>query len=232
MKIIIPSGNATNLTACVQALCSHEPALQPADILVVEDGIRAAAEHALPPVTWIPGERPFVFSRNVNLGLSEAGDSDVMLLNDDATLETDYGFTALAAEMRQHPTIGICSVGVRGLVANACQIAGQQPVLRYTLRPLAFVCVFVRRSMLDAIGTMDEQFSGYGYDDFDLCHRAMQHGWQLAVWDGCVVDHSGTLPSMFRTRPDFVTMYEENRIRYQDKWLRPESLNQQRTDQR
>ena len=38
--------------------------------------------------------KPFVFARNVNLGIEAAGDADVILMNDDATqLRTPYGFT-------------------------------------------------------------------------------------------------------------------------------------------
>jgi hypothetical protein len=32
------------------------------------------------------------------------------------------------------------------------------------------------------------------------------------------VDHSGELPSTFRTRPDLGTLFEENRRLFQEKW--------------
>src|ERR1035441_10671726 len=85
-SIVIPSRKAENLVPCVQAVLKCEPDLDPSRIIVIDDGARPDAEGALPGVTWIAGVKPFIFARNVNLGIVSV-DHDVILLNDDALLK-------------------------------------------------------------------------------------------------------------------------------------------------
>jgi len=51
----------------------------------------AGAEASLPAVRWVTGITPFIFARNVNLGIAAAW-RNVVLLNDDACLITPRGF--------------------------------------------------------------------------------------------------------------------------------------------
>ena len=92
-----PLGRAANLVACVRSVLEHEPELPPDRIVVVDDGARRDADSQLPAVSWISGEKPFIFGRNANLGI-RAADGDVILLNDDTRLETRGGFTKLAEQ--------------------------------------------------------------------------------------------------------------------------------------
>ena len=112
-KVVILSAKASNLVPCVRSLLANEPDLPPEHVIVVDDGARAEAEAQLPPVRWLDGARPFIFSRNANLGI-RAAESDVILLNDDARLLTPRGFTLLAEQVRSQPAIGVCSAGIRG----------------------------------------------------------------------------------------------------------------------
>ena len=139
---VVLSSRASNLVPCVRSILACEPALTPADIIVVDDGARASAEAHLPAVRWLTGITPFVFARNANLGIG-AAKTDVVLLNDDASLLTPHGFSLLAAEMLRHPEVGVCSAGIRGAVGNPRQIATHMPNFRYETRGIAFVCVFL-----------------------------------------------------------------------------------------
>lgn len=216
-KVIIPSARAANLVPCVQSLLENEPALPAQDIIAVDDGARREAETFLPAIDWVTGVKPFVFSRNVNLGIREAG-TDVILLNDDARLVTPRGLTLLADAVRGLPDVGICSPGIRGLVANPNQLATGRAEVREEQRMLAFVCVYLPKSAYDAVGPLDERFVGYGFDDNDYCTRVLAAGLRLVIWDGCVVDHSGELASTFRTRPDIDALFAFNRRRFEEKW--------------
>jgi GT2 family glycosyltransferase len=66
-------------------------------------------------------------------------------------------------------------------------------------RMVCFVCVFVPRRTLEAVGLLDEQFVGYGCDDDDYCLRVRKAGLKIGIFDGCFVDHS-TLKSTYRGR--------------------------------
>ncbi|MFV9504136.1 MAG: glycosyltransferase [Oscillochloridaceae bacterium umkhey_bin13] len=208
--VVILSARASNLVPCVQALLAAEPTLAPERIVVVDDGARAEAAPHLPPIRWVDGVKPFVFARNANLGIATAGEADVILLNDDARLITPGGFGAMAAAITATPTVGVCSAAVQGAVGNRRQHPAGTAGMRIEATTLAFVCVYLPRRVWHALGPFDERFTGYGYEDNDYCERARAAGWQLGIFDGCIVEH-GSLPSTFRTRPDILNLLAHNR---------------------
>jgi GT2 family glycosyltransferase len=215
---VIPSANPANLISCVRSLLAAEPELSPQEIIVVDDGARAGAEASLPAVHWITGITPFIFARNSNLGITMAG-RDVVLMNDDANLITPRGFSLLAEETLRRAEIGVCSAGVRGAVGNPKQIAAAVPSFRYEPRTIAFVCVFLPWRTYSTLGPLDERFVGYGFEDNDYCKRVTDAGLKIGIWDGCVVEHA-THPSVFRTRPNIMALFEQNRQLYRSKWGR------------
>jgi GT2 family glycosyltransferase len=218
-SVVVLSANAANLVPCVESILANEPALPPSRIIVVDDGARAEAAPRLPAVRWITGAKPFVFARNANLGIRAAG-TDVFLVNDDARLVTPQGFTALARRAAGHPHLGVCSAAVRGVVGNPRQQPAGHPMLRMEPHSLAFVCAFIPAAVYATVGPLDERFTGYGFEDNDYCTRVLAAGLRLAIADCCVVDHGGELPSSFRTRPDIMQRFHQNRQIYQAKWGR------------
>lgn len=218
-RIVIPSARADNLVPCVQSILACEPDLPLSSIVVMDDGARVAAEGLLPPVTWVSCVQPFVFARNINLGIHAAGLADVVALNDDTRLLTTRGFTQLSAQLRHRPDIGVCSVGIQGYVCNPRQRATPSPAFRYESDRLAFVGVYIPRTTIDRVGLLDERFVGYGFEDFDYCRRVQDAGLRLAMWDGCVVAHDGR--STYRTRPDVQRLFEDSHTRYREKWELP-----------
>jgi GT2 family glycosyltransferase len=218
-KVVILSATPSNLISCIESVLKNEPDMLPGQIVVVDDGVRSGAEEHLPGVHWVTGVKPFNFARNANLGIAAAG-SDVILLNDDAQLLTPYGFTRLAETMQARGSLGICSAGIKGSVGNSRQIATTGATLRIEPRTLAFICVYIPATIYAQLGVLDDRFSGYGFEDNDYCTRARAEGLELGIWDGCVVDHSGSLPSTFRTRPDLRALFRRNQMLYRKKWGR------------
>lgn len=215
--VVILSANADNLVACIDALRIHQPELPPSHIIVVDDGARARAEPLLQGVRWVSGGKPFNFSRNANLGIA-ASTRDVILLNDDARLSTSGGFEVLAQASRDGVRrLGALAAAVRGQVGNPRQKPRPGAGLRDEPTQLCFVCVYLPRATLAAVGELDTRFDGYGYEDNDYCDRIRSAGLALAVHDGCVVEHDGQLPSTFRTRADFGELAARNRRLYADK---------------
>jgi GT2 family glycosyltransferase len=215
-SVVILSANAANLISCVRSLGAAEPGLSPHDIVVLDDGARAEAEPLLPAVRWIAGIKPFIFARNANLGITTAA-KDVVLMNDDACLVTPNGFSRLVAESQRRTGVGICSAGIRGAVGNPRQIATAVSGFRVEPRAIAFVCVFIPWRTYVTVGPLDERFTGYGFEDNDYCARIVSAGLLIGIWDGCVVDH-GERPSSFRSRPDIMALFEQNRQLYRSKW--------------
>ncbi|HEU4338757.1 MAG TPA: galactosyltransferase-related protein [Planctomycetota bacterium] len=206
-RVVILSAVTRNLKGAVLSVLEREPSLQPSDIIVVDDGAKAHWKPDLPQVTWIPGAKPFIFARNANLGFFAAGDSDVVLMNDDARLKTQEGFSKLSALASENPRVGVLSAAIEGFIGNPEQ-SPKGVGLREDKRVVAFVCVYIPRTVYLKVGTLDEQFTGYGGEDMDYCDRAMKAGLTLGIADQCVVSH-GEVPSTYRTRPDFKKLFDE-----------------------
>jgi hypothetical protein len=193
-KVVILSARASNLIPCAQALFVNEPDLSPDRVIVVDDGARSEAESQLPAVCWV-------------------------LLNDDALLTTPRGFTLLSEQVRSRSGLCICSAGIRGRVGNPSQLVSDRSEFR-SENWVSFTCVYIPRLVYEKIGPLDERFTGYGYEDNDYCARCAREGLEMAVWDGCAVNHSGALPSTFQARPDYASQVRHNRLLFEEKWGR------------
>lgn len=239
--VIIPSRNIDNLQPCMDAVVMHEPE---ARIIVVDDGIGLAwSPHAYDPAKpgglralVIRGGKPFIFARNVNLGIRTAmehfGPQDgYVLLNDDALLETPGGFTLLAEACAVHPEYG--------LIAATTNVTGQPEQWRrdpsdpdYGLREvrenIPFIAVYIPHrtiaqlafngtasvqagvSIDPAPGLLDERYClDYGCEDNDYNEAVRRAGLKTGVHDGCYVDH-GSLKSSFRGDPDTPKTFAQN----------------------
>jgi hypothetical protein len=212
--IVVPSKFPDVFADCLSSLnrfASEE------DKILVRDGKDIA-----PPDGWltIEGVKPFVYGRNVNLGIAQAT-GDVLLCNDDVRFTRPGTVAALQAILDQYPEIGVVSPRIDGMVGNYLQNDVTRPV-EYTNTRLAFVCVLVRRSMIDKIGPLDERFTGYGWEDDDFCRRVLDAGYRLAVTADTVVTHGhGNLKcsASFRRMPTEV--WGDNGALYKQKWSAP-----------
>lgn len=192
-SIVIPSKNAVNLAACIRAI---REAGETARIIVVDDGDLAAYNHG-DVDEYVNGIKPFVFARNVNLGIQAAGDDDVIVLNDDALLKTPHGFSLLHwSAANGCPEYGVIAAACN-TVGNPNQFLQPGGRLRDEPRMVCFVCVYIPRRTINAVGLLDERFVGYGLDDDDYCLRVRNAGLKIGVFDGCFVDH-GSLTSSYR----------------------------------
>lgn len=208
--IIIPSRNENNLRVCLEAIDLNQPrGLK--RVLVYDNDIsgrvrRVCDKYAVASVDgWY---QPFVFSRAVNCCIQLRGDKDVILMNDDAVLQTPYGLDNL-----HDSGVGIASSSISGFIGNPEQKNMYNPHIR--LRPLprhsylAFVCVSLSRELINGIGLFDERLIHYGWEDTLYCIRALNAGYELWVNDLCTVEH-GTLPSTYR-KPESMPDLDLNR---------------------
>jgi GT2 family glycosyltransferase len=215
LTVIVPSKTLSNLIPCLRAVGLQNPGTSR---IVVDDGI------GLPPEASgkldglyeqvLPGVKPFIFARNINIGIRAAA-GDVILLNDDALLRTPCGFSALQRIAAERPEYGV--------IAATCNIVGnrrqwpQNKGLREEPRMVCFVCVLIPRRTIDIVGLLDERFTGYGCDDDDYCLRVRTAGLKIGIFDGCFVDHS-TLRSTFRGRVLSAGDYRPNLKIFAAKW--------------
>lgn len=206
-SVVILSANSDNLLRCLKSVVEREPQLPRQNIIVVDDG--AHANLNIRGIRWVEGIKPFVFSRNANLGII-AANNDVILLNDDAQLVSQLGFTRLAQVAAERGNQGIYSAAIRGYVGNDRQHPMFSNFVRFESRMLAFVCVYIPKAVFQRVGNLDETLVGYGFDDDDYCSRTLDAGFELGILDNCVVDHGIDSKSTYRSKRDFQTLYDQN----------------------
>jgi hypothetical protein len=226
--VIIPSKTAGNLNVCVRAILKHDPGVR---IIIINDGLlsRELTEEVIGNCEIYPGEKPFVFARNCNKGIKLAGSADVVLLNDDAILKSQGGFSLLSREAATNRECGCV-----GAVTNVTGASAQKPQrqgLRH-VHHIAFVCVLIPRRTIEMIkrlskqnpdyftadGLLDERYClDYGVEDRDYCEMITRAGMKVGVHDGCYVDH-GSLVSSFRGAPMAPGRSNKNRALFLEKF--------------
>ncbi len=142
---------------------------------------------------WTVVQGPEMFAMAVNGGLgwkTAPSDSDVLYIGDDVRLTQTSTAELLQQAAYSDPQIGIISPRITGEVGNADQENPSPTGITYTNLRLAFVCVYLKREVIDKVGYLDPIFSGaYGYDDDDYNHRVKLAGYKLAVTPSVVVNH-------------------------------------------
>jgi GT2 family glycosyltransferase len=202
-SVVILSKDGDKAKQCVAAVRAMQPDLPGRRIIVVDDGIdiRSALVLRAWGVSIVTGDKPFVFARNANYGILTAHPDDLVLLNDDALLETEFGFNGLAHLSKAKPEYGVLasvtdSVGNRNQFAKGTEAGNliDEP------RMVCFICVYIPRRTIDLIGGLDERFDGYGWEDNAYCELVKRAGLKLGIYTGCFVNHT-KLKSSFRGEP-------------------------------
>jgi len=201
--IIIPSCTENNLRVCLEALKSKQPGWRERVQVYDSDlsgGVEKVCDEYRVVRTFDIGLRPFVFSRAVNECMDMAPDKDVIVMNDDAVLQTVNGFDKLHLQSFIQPEFGIVSSSVLGFVGNPEQHHKNASIhiRTATFHTVVFVCVHIRREVIGKLGPLDERLIHYGWEDNLYCLQARAAGYKLGIYDGCIVEH-GSLPSTYRT---------------------------------
>lgn len=187
-------------------------------------------------VKFVELESNLGFARNVNHGLELVREgNNVVIMNNDVLINDPAVFAMLASVAQQHEDVGVLSplvVDLRGLVQahgasvlpfshhgrNWCRgerWSGQYPGLRLT-QYVPFVCAFIKRECLDALGKLDEAYFAY-YEDVDFCLRAEQRGWHTASTTECQIVHLGPATTTSRVASP-VGIYEQSKRQFEETW--------------
>lgn len=217
IDVVIPVYNApADLKRCVESALVHTVGNY--RLILIDDAspdpaiaayFATLASQGLANLKLLRNERNLGFTGTANRGMRE-GRSDVVLLNSD-TVVTEGWLGALARCAATDPRIGtitpfsnnaeICSF------PNLCEnhrwpdTADPEPV-RAALTRAAVpsypelptgvgFCLYVCRSLIDAIGVFDPAFGrGYGEEN-DFCMRAAEAGFRNVLCDDAFVLHTG-----------------------------------------
>lgn len=205
---IIPSRTTAYLDTLFATFTKSQPDWYRRDdlrVAVIDNGLDWP-----PPAAWgpylaagglrlLPYTGAFIFARAINQGLAWARAlvaepwPDVLIMNDDTRVASPAFFDTLL-DLLADPYlagVGIMSPAIRGGVGNLDQ-AVRVPLphrVLLTRRPICFIAAVVRGAVLRDLGPLDEDFTGYGWEDTDYGRRASLAGWQLGVAGEALVEH-------------------------------------------
>jgi hypothetical protein len=211
---VIPSRSPALTERCLAGVAAHT-AYAGLRVVVVDSGDDAAqmtrvvdAAPVAGTVVRYPAAEPFNYQLAVNLGAGQAGDAEVLFLNDDVVPLTDDWLTRMA-ELLMLPGVGIVGAMLRypdGRIQHAGVAVSDGPRNRYHDAPgdarghrfellvagnpeaVTGACMLVRRQVLEQLGGHDE---GYvqAFGDVDLCYRAIERRWRVAWCAGAELEH-------------------------------------------
>jgi GT2 family glycosyltransferase len=202
LSVIVVSWNGLRqLPECLAALL---PQLPPdAEVILVDngsaDGTPAWARVNYPRLRVIALPENLGFAGGVNAGLRAARGELLLLINDDAFVETGF-VAALLDVMARRPDIGaaggvlvfahqpaiVASAGIRvrrdwlALDLWAGMRAAELPTDPQPIMGASGGAALYRRALLEDIGLMEPNFFNY-LEDVDLAWRALLRGWRSVV---------------------------------------------------
>lgn len=208
VSIIIVNWNGRSLLQeCLEAVMRQSYVHY--EVLLVDnashDGSVEYVRTAYPQVQIIPLSENTGFTGGNIAGLLEAGGEYIALLNNDAVL-TDHWLEVMVNSLRSDDSIGFCSskiiiagtdlvdsVGDTFTTAfTGTKMGEYEPEHGFTeRRQVPGACaaaVIYKRSMLDQIGFLDEDFF-FNHEDTDLNLRAWLSGWKCLFVPEAVVYH-------------------------------------------
>ncbi|MCE9562622.1 MAG: glycosyltransferase, partial [Planctomycetes bacterium] len=186
-------------------------------------------------ITLIHNDTNLGFTRGCNQGIAHSQGQYVVLLNNDTIVSPNW-----LSDLIQGLEAAGPKAGMIGPVSNATA-APQQIAIDYTeisrvdefaarrrrehglptrtVDRLAGFCLVIRRSVLDRIGSLDERFGVGFFDDFDLCVRTREAGFDLLLAPGVFVHHFLNR-TFVGQKIDIPKQFQANFERFVEKWGR------------
>ncbi len=209
VSIVVPVHNQLNYTRlCVESIRKNTNI--PYELIFVDnDSADRTAEYlrTIPDARIITNRENAGFAKACNQGIKVAGGEYVVLLNND-TIVTEHWAQRMVNAAAAFPQLGIlgpCSNNVTGdqKVAEARYDtpAGIEEFAREHYQKQAGqveqvnkvigFCMFIRRSVIERIGGLDERFGNGNFEDEDLCVRANIAGYRCAIVREVFIHHFG-----------------------------------------
>ena len=168
------------------------------------------------------------FSNNINLGMSQSQERDVILLNSD-TIVTKNWVEKMVACAYSDSSIGtvtplsnnatLCSVPnfceentlPEGMsVDQMANIVEECSLRKYPRITVANgFCMYIKREVINTIGNFDAETFGRGYgEENDFCNRAGQSGYIHVMCDDTYIYHSGTKSFTSKEKKAYIKEHE------------------------
>ncbi len=235
VDIIIPVYNALeDLQRCLTSIYCHTD-LKKHRLILINDN---SPDNQVRPyldtqkkenIIVIHNESNKGFSHNINLGIRQSEDRDVILLNSD-TIVTKGWVEKMLACAYSDSSIGtvtplsnnatLCSVPnfcenntlpVGMDINQAGHIVEECSMKKYPRITVANgFCMLIKREVIHLVGTFDEATFGRGYgEENDFCNRTEQMGYIHVMCDDTYIYHSGTKSFVSKEKAECIQAHEK-----------------------
>ncbi len=218
VDIIIPIYNAyEDLQKCIASIQKWTD-MQTCRMILINDC--STDERMYPYLEQLKNEQCIVihndknqgFSANINIGIAQSNDRDVILLNSDTVVTKNWveklkscacldPWTATVTPLSNNATL--CSVPYFGkenklpdgyTLDEYAELIERISLKRYPQIPVANgFCMYVKREIISLIGVFDAQTFEKGYgEENDFCYRAIEAGYHHVMCDDTFILHTGT----------------------------------------
>jgi GT2 family glycosyltransferase len=174
------------------------------------------------------------FASANNMGIKESKGRYVILLNND-TIVTKGWMNGLIKHLRS-PKVGLVGP-VTNSIGNEAKINTDYDNLsemeefaeQYTetnrdrifeIPVLAMYCLALNRATIEKIGYLDEQFSIGMFEDDDYALRIKKAGLKIICAENVFIHHFGGASFSKLESSEYRTIFNENKLKYEDKWDR------------
>lgn len=238
IDIIIPIYNAyDDLCKCLQSVYQYTDLVTNRLILINDNSSDTRIEPYLNSQTKenviiIHNKENKGFSNNINLGMAQSKERDVLLLNSDTIVtknwvekivECAYSDRAIGTVTPLSNNATLCSVPnfceentlPEGMnVDQAAAIVEACSLKKYPRITVANgFCMFIKREVINTIGNFDAETFGRGYgEENDFCNRAEQMGYIHVMCDDTYIYHYGTKSFVSKEKEAYIK--EHDRILY------------------
>lgn len=235
VDIVIPIYNAfEDLQICVESLKKHTD-LSVHRLILINDNspderiYPYLEEQKSDHILVFHNEKNQGFSANINLGMSQSSENDVLLLNSDTVVTKNWVENMLKCAYSSE-TIGtvtplsnnatLCSVPVFCeenrlpdylTIDQAAEVVERISFCDYPRITVAHgFCMLVKREVIEKIGGFDAETFQRGYgEENDFCNRAEQAGYIHAMCDNVYIYHSGTKSFISKEKEKLIQQHEK-----------------------
>lgn len=235
VDIIIPIYNAfDDLQICIKSLKQYTD-LEYHRLILIND--KSSDERIASYLDDIAGHNVIVihnkvnmgFSANINLGLAQSDEHDVILLNSDTIVTRNWVEKLLKCAYTDETIATVTPLSNNATIYSVPEYFEENVIpegftletyaelietcslKKYPSTPMAHgFCMFIKREVVRKIGMFDAETFGKGYgEENDFCYRAEQMGYRHVMCDDTYIYHNGTSSFPSEEKQRYIKEHEQ-----------------------